>query len=148
MEVPSTRGNSVIVQPSIEHLSQPSSGLVHISVHPLEQFQFHPLKEARHPFGNRFAPKTKLSVPGLTAVVRKPKKVKGLRSAQTLPPASLLCKTPEFQQACFARMQSESKELKPILKVTQEAFCLPLVLEAHHEIVRVADDVCLPYRRP
>ena len=139
-----TRRYGIVIQPPFEYLPQPYPRLTHLSVHAADQLLLDSLQKASHSFGNRFSTQAKLSFPGSTAIMRKSQEVERLWTALTSSLAVFPGETPEFYQTCPARVQTQPELLEPLVQFTQKTLCLSPVLETHHEVVRIADDVYLP----
>ena len=137
------RLHGIIVQLAVEYLPQPFAGIVHSTVHPPYQLPLHALQKAGHPFCDRFTAQAETFVSGSSAVMRETQKIERRWPAFSPPLAVAFGKATEFYQPCFVGVQTESEFLQPSLQFPPKAVGLSLVLEAYHEIVRVAKKVHL-----
>ena len=83
--------------------------------------------------------------PGLRAVVREAQEVEGLRSALSTSLPILPGKPPELDEPGLVGVYLQSEACEPLLHGVQKTLRVPLVLEAHHEVVGVAHDDCVAF---
>ena len=137
---PHVGGHRVVREEAGHHRPQPASLFRDRRVHAAAQL-FLDLPEFRpHAITPRLALELECPAPRRAADEREPQEGEGLRFAQTTPPASLRRKAAELQQAGLFPVQLEPELLKPRSHRIPEAPRIGLVLEAGHDIVRVADE--------
>jgi hypothetical protein len=89
---------------------------------------------------DRFTQNRKLSLPGLTAYMRKAQKVKCLRFALSPFRPTLGRKTTKFNEPGFVRVQLQTELQKALAQFVEEPLCFRAVLESDDEVIRKTDD--------
>ena len=98
------------------------------------------LKFPAQPCGDRLAPYRKHASLGLTAHVRKAKKVAGLRFPLATPLSSFHRIAAKLDEARLVRVQFEVERAKSLPQVAQALLGLVVVLKAGNEIIAVPHD--------
>src|SRR5262245_8933903 len=101
-----------------------------------------------HPHTLGQPPHDEMTSSRLPADVREAEEVKCIGLAPSAPPAIRLRKPAEFDQTGLFGVQFQSESRESIAEIVPKPPGLPLVLEAHDEVVGIPNDDCLTLGLP
>ncbi len=130
---PSKAGrHRVVVQPPVEHTTQPAGRLRLGAVSPAAQNLRNALQGPRHSLRRRLASQLEPTVPVLRAIVRETQEIERLRLALTPAAAIRHRKPPELDETSLSGMQFQIKASEPRLQGLQEPLRVAPVLKPRH----------------
>ena len=136
--------HSVVSIVTLQDAPQPCPELLQRLVHPAAQRLLNLLQLGHHPLVRRLSPDREPALRTGSTLMNKSEECKRLRFLLA-PPAPVLSRiSAELQQPRLLRMEFQPKLCQPLPEFFQEPLGIGLVLESHHQIVRVADNDYLP----
>ncbi len=133
--------NRMVIEPSPHDRCQPASRFAQGTMHAFVQRSLNGNERRSHALGNAVSSDREPSMSSrLVAHVRKAEKVKRLGTPLSSSLSLLGRKAAELDQTSFLLVQLQAEFGKACSEHFQACRCLLAMLEAHHKVIRIADD--------